>query len=294
MKIHRERGEDVSTEPGATGATPSIVGTAEVLDGLNDLLQLDHDAIGAYEIAIERLLDRDHALQIESFRQDHARHIAKLNEVIAGLGGTPLNEPHPTAPLKEAIQRLAAAGGDRALLLAWRSNERQVSTKYDVYARKARRWPPEVKRVVDENALDEERHYAWVVGALEVDAALPEAGEGLREGLARARETTADAQRRLGRMTSGARFHAVAGLEIVAERLSRLSAGRSELEGVSAHAADGAQAIARGMEAAASFLRTDDGLARVRERLEGEVRTNPARSLAATFAIGFVAGRIIR
>ena len=26
--------------------------TAEILDGLNDLLQLDHDAVGAYEIAM--------------------------------------------------------------------------------------------------------------------------------------------------------------------------------------------------------------------------------------------------
>ena len=45
--------------------------TAEILEGLNDLLQLDHDAVGAYEIAMEKLKDRDHADQIAGFRRDH-------------------------------------------------------------------------------------------------------------------------------------------------------------------------------------------------------------------------------
>jgi Domain of unknown function (DUF2383). len=139
----------------------------EILEGLNDLLQLDHDAIGAYEVAIEKLEDRSHASQIRGFKRDHERHIESLNQTILSMGGVPKNEPHGTGPLKEAIQGLSAVAGDRGLLMAWRTNEHQVRTKYDRYASKANAWPSDVKRLIDENALDEERHYHWVTEVLE-------------------------------------------------------------------------------------------------------------------------------
>ncbi len=156
--------------------------TTEVVDGLNDLLQLDHDAVGAYQIAIEKLEDRDHADQIAGFQRDHERHIERLNEAIAALGGTPVNEPHATGPFKEAMQRLGALAGDKGILMAWRVNELQVRTKYDNYASKAISWPDDLKRLVDENALDEERHYRWVAEVLERMGVAP--GEGLETDIA--------------------------------------------------------------------------------------------------------------
>jgi ElaB/YqjD/DUF883 family membrane-anchored ribosome-binding protein len=139
----------------------------EVLDGLNDLLQLDHDAVAAYDVAIGKLEDRDHADQIAGFRRDHERHIRELNEVVSRLGGTPENHPHATGPFKTALQSLGGLAGDKGLLMAFRTNELQVRTKYDGYASKAMLWPPDVKRVIDGAALDEERHYAWVAGVLQ-------------------------------------------------------------------------------------------------------------------------------
>lgn len=154
-------------EPGTEGTRTTATAPAqEVLDGLNDLLQLNHDAIGAYDIAIEKLDDPDHASQISGFKLDHERHIRELNRAIQGLGGVPVNEPHGTGPLKEAMQALGSLAGDRGTLLAWRTNELQVRTKYDRYASKAMHWSSEVKRLVDEQALDEERHYRWVADAL--------------------------------------------------------------------------------------------------------------------------------
>ena len=155
--------DSIGTDPGRKNREAPLV---EVVDGLNDLLQLDHDAVGSYEIAIDKLEDRDLAVQIDGFRRDHERHIRDLNEVIVALGGTPKNEPHATAPLKQAIQQIAAAGGDEGVLMAWRTNELQVSAKYDSYAHQAMWWPREAKRVVDRNALDEERHYRWVAEQL--------------------------------------------------------------------------------------------------------------------------------
>ena len=151
----------------------------EVLDGLNDLLQLDHDAMAAYDVAIAKLEDRDNADQIAGYRRDHERHVRELNELVSRLGGTPSNHPHVTGPFKTALQSLGALAGDKGLLMAFRTNELQVRTKYDAYASRAMLWPPDVKRVIDGAALDEERHYAWVadvlqrmgIGGGEVDAA---------------------------------------------------------------------------------------------------------------------------
>jgi hypothetical protein len=139
----------------------------EVLDGLNDLLQLDHDAIAAYDVAIAKLEDRDHADQIAGYRRDHERHVRELNELVTRLGGTPANHPHATGPFKTALQGLGGLAGDKGLLIAFRTNELAVRTKYDSYASKAMLWPPDVKRTIDGAALDEERHYAWVADVLQ-------------------------------------------------------------------------------------------------------------------------------
>lgn len=232
---------------------------AEVLEGLNDLLQLDHDAVGSYEIAIEKLQNPDYAAQIEAFRRDHERHIRDLNDVILGMGGSPLNEPHSTAPLKQAVQQIAAAGGDEAILTAWRTNELQVTTKYDSYAHKALWWPAEAKRVVDQNALDEERHYRWVTGILGVsDPKEIHAANRAREEMARARLLGQEARER------------------AAEFAQRLS--------------DGVQA------AKARFGGEGQGGGEIdlRARFEEEIRANPARSLAVVFGVAFILGRIIR
>jgi len=191
---------DTHTTGQAGSLTPA---SSEILDGLNDLLQLDHDAIGAYEIAIDKLQDRDNAQQIAGFKRDHERHIQELNLAIAGLGGTPRNEPHSTGPFKQALQSLGGLAGDKGLLIAWRTNELQVRTKYDAYASKANHWGPDLKRLVDRNALDEERHYDWVTRALQAlgvgtaDAAEQDAatraGEGGAAGaLSGLRERAAD------------------------------------------------------------------------------------------------------
>src|SRR5262249_47433296 len=91
----------------------------------------------------------------------------ELNEQVTRLGGTPVNHPHATGPFKTALQSLGSLAGDKGLLMAFRTNELQVRTKYDTYASRAMLWPPEIKRVIDGAALDEERHYAWVAGVLQ-------------------------------------------------------------------------------------------------------------------------------
>lgn len=286
-----------------TGARGAVAAPTEVVDGLNDLLQLNHDAIGAYDIAIERLKNRDHAMQIAGFRADHERHIRELTPVIAQLGGSPRNEPHATAPMKEAMQRLGAAAGDRGTLIAWRANELQVRVKYDSYAAAANSWPPEVKHLVDEQALDEERHYAWVAEALE-DMGVG-SGEGIETDLAnlvrermeslsaRARVAAERMKARAGGAAMDARARAASGLERAADRLDAEAARREGAGGMQGRAASAAHRLADGLDQTADYVRAS-GADLLRHDLEEQVRTSPVRTVLVLFGVGFVIGRILR
>jgi len=127
---------------------------------LNDLLQLDHDAVEAYTIAIDSARDATIRETLVGFRADHKRHIEELAALVRDRGGLPTELPHATAPLKLAVQALGAALGDDALLLAFKAVEGQGRDRY----RRARdqEHPAEVHDVIARAADDEERHYRWV------------------------------------------------------------------------------------------------------------------------------------
>jgi rubrerythrin len=256
----------------------------EVLEGLNDLLQLDHDAVGAYDIAIEKLQDRDHADQIAGFRRDHERHIRELNELIGALGGTPKNEPHATGPFKQGLQSLGGLAGDRGLLMAWRTNELQVRTKYDSYASKANMWPADVKRMIDRAALDEERHYAWVADVLQ------------RMGIGSGESADVDgmnAARERANVGAGAVNQAkekvAAAAGAVQNRITGLlDTQDGPLSGVAGRVSD-VTGRARG--------HAQTGMSTARDAagtVEEQIRERPVQTLLLAGLAGFIIGRILR
>jgi rubrerythrin len=132
---------------------------------LNDLLQLDHDAVGAYGIAIHAATDEAHRETLREFRADHERHIEELTRLIQDRGGKPIQAPHlPTSVFKLAVQKAGALGGQTALLLAFKANERQSRDKYRRAAESAD--DLEVADVLARGADDEIRHYDWAVRTL--------------------------------------------------------------------------------------------------------------------------------
>ncbi len=140
--------------------------SAALLADLTDLLQLEYDALPAYSVAIAGLRRPDLRDALEAYRADHERHVRDLSAQIRRLGGVPLALPHlPTGLLKLGVQMLGLPGGDRAVLLAFVSNEWQSQEKYARYA--ARPYPTELSALLRRNAGDEARHYAWACGALE-------------------------------------------------------------------------------------------------------------------------------
>lgn len=139
---------------------------AALMAALNDLLQLDHDAVASYQVAIDAVSTETLKRKLRQFKRDHQRHVAEIGELVRARGGTPVTAPHlSTGMLKLAVQALGAAGGDRAVLLAFRTNEWESANKYGRAA--GRRFPPEVREVIRRGAEDEAKHYKWAVESLE-------------------------------------------------------------------------------------------------------------------------------
>jgi rubrerythrin len=137
-----------------------------LIAGLNDLLQLEHDALPAYALAIAGAREPEHRDALSAFREDHRRHVAELTGLIRERGGFPVPLPHiPTGLLKLAVQAAGLPGGDRTVLLAFRANEWQSREKYARAA--AAPVDAGVSAVLERAAADEARHYAWAVEALE-------------------------------------------------------------------------------------------------------------------------------
>jgi len=160
---------------------------------LNDILQLDHDAVHAYRAAIAHLDDEGDKEKLRAFLADHERHVSELSELIRGRGGSPMKLPHlPTGFVKLAVQQLGRMGGDRGILRAFVSNELQVRDKYRRHAERAT--DPEIRKVLQRGAEDEQKHYTWAVAALERHGG----GDG-DTALDRAHARTADMMEAAGR-----------------------------------------------------------------------------------------------
>ena len=127
---------------------------------LNDLLQLDHDAVEAYTVAIDLVREPGYRDTLVAYRDDHKRHIDELAALVRKRGGLPTEMPHPTGALKLAVQTAGGLGGDSALLLAFKAVEGQVRDKYERASKESH--PADVEAVIELAFADEAKHYAWV------------------------------------------------------------------------------------------------------------------------------------
>lgn len=128
---------------------------------LSHLIELDFDAIDAYQAAIDRLDDFLHQQQLRGFLADHERHVRELSDLVARAG--------VDAPTKGDLKRVLTRGkvvigqlvGDRGILLAMKSNEDDTNHTYE-HAVRRHDLTLEVRETLQRNLSDERRHRAWL------------------------------------------------------------------------------------------------------------------------------------
>lgn len=140
----------------------TLVGTQKnIIKLLNELIELDFDAVEAYQVAIDKLDVAADQAQLTAFMEDHRRHIRELQQFVVGMGDKPATAADVKAVLTKGKVFLGGIFGDRAILLAMRTNEDDTNTAYE-RAAKRDDLPGAVRDAVLRNLADERRHRAYL------------------------------------------------------------------------------------------------------------------------------------
>lgn len=144
----------------------TIGNETEVHALLYDLIELDYDAIAAYDAAIARLEAQSYRATLTEFRNDHARHVEHLSPFLRQMGSDVPQSGNAKQLLTKGKVVLANLFGDKAILEAMRTNEDDTNTAYA----RAVDHPdvsPEVRQVLSQNLADERRHCDWILRTLD-------------------------------------------------------------------------------------------------------------------------------
>ena len=141
---------------------PTLVGTeADAVRLLHNLIQLDFDAIAAYELAIGGLEEDATRRRLAAFRDDHRAHTERLGALL-----TELDEEPPTAGDSQMLLTtgqvmMALPFGDRAILQAMAVNEDDTNTAYR-RANAHKGVDGAIRQALVQSFADEQRHAAWI------------------------------------------------------------------------------------------------------------------------------------
>ena len=141
----------------------TTIGTeSSIEDLLKDLVQLDHDAVDAYQAAIDRLENAGFRSTLTGFCQDHLRHIEELGAQLSAIGREPPKEGDMKSMLAKGKVVLGGLMGDKAILQAMKTNEDDTNTAYE-RAVKHDDASADVREVLSRGLADERRHRGWMV-----------------------------------------------------------------------------------------------------------------------------------
>lgn len=138
----------------------------KLIDRLNKLLMLDHDAVEAYQQAIDRLDSPTCRNKLSEFQNDHRRHIGDLNRCITQYGGAPQDRTDVKGFFIKGMTSLQSMLGDEMALKAMRTNEQLTNRTYQD-ALDDLQMPEDVRLLVQRNRDDERRHLTWIETALQ-------------------------------------------------------------------------------------------------------------------------------
>ena len=129
-------------------------------DLVDALLSLEHDAMKAYDAAIEKLMDPTASGKVREFRTDHERHLRELGEFARGVGVAD-DGGSMKSMLTSGKIAMADLAGDDAILKAMASNEDDTVTAYERGAAQDG-VSAELRDICTRAHADELRHREWM------------------------------------------------------------------------------------------------------------------------------------
>lgn len=136
-----------------------------VIDDLNELIELEYDAIAAYRAAIDRLDNPGYKSKLSEFMTDHQTHVEDLSRLVREEGGAVEEDGDAKKVLTKGKVVLADMVGDEAILKAMNSNEDQTNSKYEKAVEND--YPGHIQSVLLKALEDERRHKTWVEATLD-------------------------------------------------------------------------------------------------------------------------------
>jgi hypothetical protein len=138
----------------------------EIAAELSALVQLDVDAVLAYDRAIAALGAGALSRTLASFRLDHQRHVLELSGALLSMGvAPPQAQPDLKGSILGGVTAVRARLGTEQALEAMRTNEQLTTSSY---ARAlAKPFPEQVLQIVRRGDADERRHLTWIERSLD-------------------------------------------------------------------------------------------------------------------------------
>lgn len=139
-----------------------------LVDALNSLIELDFDAVEAYQAAIDRVSSARDKGELGTFMADHERHTRELAAHVVRLGGRPKEKGDLKAVLTKGKVVVAGLMGDKAVLTAMKDNEDDTNQAYE-NATARDDCDAELMALLHRNLSDERRHRSWIERRLEAE-----------------------------------------------------------------------------------------------------------------------------
>jgi rubrerythrin len=130
-------------------------------DLVEALLQLEQNALEAYDETIERLENKTYSAKIAEFRQDHYNHVEKLS-VYARRLGVEIPEAGAKSLLTKGKVVIAdMVGDDDEILTAMKTNEYETVMAYENACKKDF-LSADLRALCEQGLADEKRHRDWM------------------------------------------------------------------------------------------------------------------------------------
>jgi uncharacterized protein (TIGR02284 family) len=137
-----------------------------LIEALSNLVQLDIDAVHAYDQAVREIDDTIIRDRLLTFQEEHRNHISGLSKQIENLGGQP---PERSQDLKgyviEAFAAIRSFSGLKGALNAMKTTEEITNGYYgEVVSWEA---PPDVKELLRKYFSEEKIHLEYITSNLQ-------------------------------------------------------------------------------------------------------------------------------